>query len=107
MLVTTKSDFKNTNIRKLVHRIDARTWLPGSKTSFKITEKTEKYGKCGLYQKTILSTNLHVILDAAFEVFGADELVKHEQDGGALAVGDLVEHLRDLGRVVQRLLDLK
>ena len=60
MLVTTKSDFKNTssagyiwspcyNIHKLVHRIDTRTWLPGTKTTLKITEKTEKYGKCGLY----------------------------------------------------------
>ena len=48
MLVTTTSDFKNTNIRKVVHRIDTRTWLPGSKTSLKITEKTEKYGKYGL-----------------------------------------------------------
>jgi hypothetical protein len=33
--------------------------------------------------------------------------VKHEEDGRALAVGDLVEHLRDFSRIVKWLLDLK
>jgi hypothetical protein len=37
--------------------------------------------------------NLHVVLYSTFEVFRADELVQHEQDGRTLAVGDLVKHL--------------
>ena len=52
-------------------------------------------------------TDLHVILNSSLEIFGADELVQHVQDWRALAVGDLVKHLRDFRRVVKRLLNLK
>ena len=59
-----------------------------------------------LVMKSIFK-DLHVVLDSSFEVFGSDELVQHEKNGSALAVGDLVEDLRNLGRVVKRLFNLE